>query len=364
MIYLLAKYTLLFLLTAALGFVLGYWWSRRKFVDVSESYEDLRKATDRTDAKNWSQLWNRLDGIPEPKEADLSRVYERLDGVASALSSIPQPEPVSLAAVESGLETLTDKVRNIPVPEKQKEPDFRPLHERIEKLEKGINAIPAPADLAPVSMRLGKLEEAVSRIPKPAPQKDVDLQPVKNELTSIRNDIKGMPKVETHQPVDLAPVTRQLGSLEKRVTEIPRPESVNLKPIDGRLKAIETEIGRLGKKLSRPAKTERPSLQKTATPRKKAQPKQTRSEPRVLNAALFGNKDNLKLISGVGPKLEKLLNKNGVYYFWQVASWSRSDISVIDDRLDTFRGRISRDNWVTQAKQLRRTPGAARMPAE
>ena len=364
MIYLLAKYTLLFLLTAALGFVLGYWWSRRNFVDVSESFEDLRKSTDRSDTKNWNELWKRFDGIPEPKEADFSRVYERLDGVASALSSIPQPESISLAGVESGLDSLTKKVRNIPAPEKQKEPDFRPLLERIQKLEKGINAIPAPANLAPVSERLGKLEEAVSRIPKPAPQKDIDFQPVKNELTSIRNEIKGLPKVETHKPVDLAPVTRQIGSLTQRVNAIPRPESVNLKPIDGRLKAIEAEISRLGKKLSRPVKGARPSQRRTAAPRKKAQPKQTRQEPRILSTALYGSKDDLKMISGVGPKLEKLLNKNGVYYFWQVASWSRNDINVIDDRLDVFKGRIFRDNWVTQAKQLKRAPTAARMPAE
>lgn len=324
MIYLLAKYTLLFLLTAALGFVLGYWWSRRNFVDVSESYEDLRKATDRSDATNWNRLWRRLDAVPEAKEADFSPVYERLDGVASAVASIPRPEPVSLAAVESSLESLTEKVHSIPAPEKQREPNFKPLIERIEKLERGIKAIPAPADLAPVSARLGKLEDAVRNIPK----------------------------VETHKPVDLAPVTRQLGSLEKRVNSIPRPEAVNLKPVDSRLRTIETEIGRLGERLSRPAKAARPS------------PRQTRQEPKILSAALYGKKDDLKMISGVGPKLERLLNKNGFYYFWQVASWSRDDINIIDDRLDVFKGRISRDNWVTQARRLKQTPNAARMPAQ
>ena len=54
MTYLLAKYTLLFLLAAALGFVLGYWFSRRNFEDVSESFEDLRKANQRSDDENWN----------------------------------------------------------------------------------------------------------------------------------------------------------------------------------------------------------------------------------------------------------------------------------------------------------------------
>ncbi len=93
-----------------------------------------------------------------------------------------------------------------------------------------------------------------------------------------------------------------------------------------------------------------------------APPRPTREQPRVLSAALYGKKDDLKLISGVGPKLESLLNKNGVYYFWQVAEWSKRDIDIIDDRLDAFKGRIERDNWVDQARQLRQQPSAAAMP--
>jgi predicted flap endonuclease-1-like 5' DNA nuclease len=87
------------------------------------------------------------------------------------------------------------------------------------------------------------------------------------------------------------------------------------------------------------------------------------ADPVILSAALYGNKDDLKLISGVGPKLEDLLNKNGVYYFWQVASWDGSDIDFIDERLDVFRGRISRDNWVDQAEQRSQEPGAASAPS-
>jgi predicted flap endonuclease-1-like 5' DNA nuclease len=355
MTYLLAKYALLFLLTAALGFLLGYWWSRRNFVDVTEAYEDLRKVADRSDTPNWQELWRRMDALPEPKDTDLSRVYERLDGVASALGSLPKPEPTDLGTLEDGLESLQQQVSALPVPLPPKDPDFRPIFERIEKLEGDIRAIPAPADLVPVTTRLGSLEDVVRSIPKPAPQKDIDLQPVTRELASIRNDIRELPKVETQEPVDLAPITRQLGSLEKHVNGIARPEIVNLRPIDSRLEAIEKKIGKFGEKLAQPA---------SKAPRSRAKPKPVRKEPRILSAALYGKKDDLKQISGVGPKLERLLNKNGVFYFWQVASWSRSDIDVIDDRLDVFKGRISRDNWVPQAKQLKRSPDAARMPAD
>ena len=63
----------------------------------------------------------------------------------------------------------------------------------------------------------------------------------------------------------------------------------------------------------------------------------------------------------MGPKLEGLLNKHGVYYFWQVAQWRRADIKFMDDRL-TFKGRIDREKWVPQAKVLRKDPKAAKAP--
>jgi predicted flap endonuclease-1-like 5' DNA nuclease len=276
MIFLLAKYTLLFLLAAVLGFMLGYWFSRRNVEDVSESFEDLRKANERSDDANWKRLWGQLTAIPEPKEVDLRGVNERLDHVATALLQLPRPEPVNL----------------------------QPLVDQVQKLENDIKAIPAPA-------------KSVS--------------------------------------VDVSPVTGKIEALQAAIRSIPRPEpqrDVNFQPIDDRLRAIEKELGRLGKRLETPAKVER----ETRT--------ESREEPRILSAALYGNKDNLKLISGIGPKLENLLNENGVYYFWQVAEWNDNDIEIIDERLDAFKGRIGRDSWVSQARSLRRSSEAAGRPTD
>lgn len=251
MIYLLAKYTVLFLLTALFGFVLGYWFSRRNFVDVSESFEELRKASD----------------------VDLHPMRIELSSLRSAIEQLP--------AVETH----------------------------------------APVDIKPVIKKLGTLEQQVNTLSRP-------------------------------QSVDFAPVISKIGNLEQRVNTLPRPQRVNLAPFDQRLKTIEKELGKLGKRLEEPRSVE-------PAPRMAS-----RKEPRVLKAAIYGDRDDLKRISGVGPKLEKLLNHNGVYYFWQVASWTSEDIDVIDDRLDVFKGRIARDNWVTQAQQLKEQPEAAQIPAE
>jgi NADH-quinone oxidoreductase subunit E len=65
-----------------------------------------------------------------------------------------------------------------------------------------------------------------------------------------------------------------------------------------------------------------------------------------------GKADDLKLIWGVGPALEKLLNKIGVYHFDQVASWSAADLKFVDEKLEGFKGRAKRDEWVKQSKKL------------
>jgi predicted flap endonuclease-1-like 5' DNA nuclease len=62
--------------------------------------------------------------------------------------------------------------------------------------------------------------------------------------------------------------------------------------------------------------------------------------------------DDLKLIVGIGPVLERMLHRLGVATYRQVAHWSERDIDEIDAQLPEFPGRIRRDGWVTQAREL------------
>ncbi|MFB9978395.1 NADH-quinone oxidoreductase subunit E [Mesorhizobium kowhaii] len=61
--------------------------------------------------------------------------------------------------------------------------------------------------------------------------------------------------------------------------------------------------------------------------------------------------DDLKLISGVGPKIEDILHSVGIFTFAQVASWKKAERDWVDGYL-AFHGRIDRDDWVKQAKAL------------
>lgn len=61
--------------------------------------------------------------------------------------------------------------------------------------------------------------------------------------------------------------------------------------------------------------------------------------------------DDLKKLSGVGPALEKKLLDAGVTTFAQIAAWTDADIAAMDEQL-SFKGRIEREGWVEQAKEL------------
>ena len=78
----------------------------------------------------------------------------------------------------------------------------------------------------------------------------------------------------------------------------------------------------------------------------------TGSKPaNLLNEARNGQPDDLKKISGVGPKLEGLLHQNGVFHFDQIAAWTPEEVAYMDEQL-SFKGRIERDGWIDQAKQF------------
>lgn len=76
------------------------------------------------------------------------------------------------------------------------------------------------------------------------------------------------------------------------------------------------------------------------------------TRPAALDAPRDGKADDLKQIKGIGPKLEKLCNSMGFWHFDQIANWTPEEVAWVDANLEGFKGRVSRDNWIDQAKTL------------
>ncbi len=166
-------------------------------------------------------------------------------------------------------------------------------------------------DLSPEAM-----EELLDRIANgqkinPGPQVDRIMSAPEGGLTSLNGDVVSDRKVAARKPAANKPAAKTAASGPDR-------------------KAA-------------PAKTSPAKKAAKTAPAKKAGPERL-TRPK-------GEADDLKLISGVGPKLEQTLNKLGFWHYSQLGKWTKKDIAIVDDEL-SFKGRIERDDWVRQAKVL------------
>jgi predicted flap endonuclease-1-like 5' DNA nuclease len=73
--------------------------------------------------------------------------------------------------------------------------------------------------------------------------------------------------------------------------------------------------------------------------------------PLGLADARGGTPDDLKRIKGIGKQNEARLHALGVWHFEQIAAWSQENVKWVGSYL-AFPGRITREDWINQAKQL------------
>ena len=93
-----------------------------------------------------------------------------------------------------------------------------------------------------------------------------------------------------------------------------------------------------------------PSVTAGSVEKKSAQPKRS-SETKAI-AQTPTSHDDLKLISGVGPRLEKKLRDAGITSYSQIAALTPAEIADLEKNFVRFAGRIKRDNWINQAQHL------------
>ncbi|WP_108861580.1 NADH-quinone oxidoreductase subunit NuoE [Ruegeria sp. Alg231-54] len=179
---------------------------------------------------------------------------------------------------------------------------------------------------------------ATGKVPTPGPQNGRYAAEPLSGLTSLTDYDAGKPQYNAS--VELA---EDLGDTVKRIDGTEVPILTPWLGKDG--KAAATKAAPKPPKAPAPAKP----AAKQAEEAKKAQIKE--DQPETLTAAREGKADDLKMLKGVGPKLEQTLNELGFFHFDQIAAWTPEHVAWVDARLK-FKGRIERDGWIEQAAQL------------
>ncbi|WP_370209189.1 NADH-quinone oxidoreductase subunit E [Pararhodobacter marinus] len=211
-------------------------------------------------------------------------------------------------------------------------------------------------------------ELAAGRVPTPGPQNG-----------RFSSEAKGGPvvltegdRVEEHNASVAAAL--HLGDTIKRIdgTEVPlltpwldRTDKPVSKP---KGKPVSSRLGGAPNEVKTPVEDTRDVIPAEKAGQNPAQPEaaaaanaasegetQTETEqtrPATLDAPREGGADDLKRIKGIGPKLEQLCHSMGFYHFDQIANWTPEEIAWVDSNLEGFKGRVTRDDWVAQARQL------------
>lgn len=199
-------------------------------------------------------------------------------------------------------------------------------------------------------------ELAAGQVPVPGPQNGrYAAEPLKG-LTTLKDYDSG--KTQYNASVQLAV---DLGDTVKRIdgTEVPiltpwlgkgGAMPAMKKPAAKKPAAVKAPTKA---KAAAPVKAKAPTKVKAAPAKIADVPASSEKKPRTMTAPRKSGADDLKLISGVGPKLEGVLNELGFWHFDQIAKWTGAEIAWVDSRLK-FKGRIERDNWIAQAANLAR----------
>ena len=160
-------------------------------------------------------------------------------------------------------------------------------------------------------------------------------------VSSLEKDVKAQKATVAdlqNRLSEQAAAARRLTELEKELNESKKRYNNDLAGRDSRIKALQLEIEKLKAQKAKPAPAPaRPKAQVTADGKKT-----TRKD----------GMDDLKLIFGIGPKIEKMLNKNNVKHFEDIAAWSKADVDRFSEMLGSFPDRIERDDWVQSAKEI------------
>lgn len=182
------------------------------------------------------------------------------------------------------------------------------------------------------AQRKSHLQELIIKLEaqaKATEQSDLELRRLKSELSSVQ--------------IEQSTAENQLDTLELRIREQQAAlEQNTLQPGTGSESVYSQSDNAESESLEKASSTE--------LGRKEISTKSAATKQPLYQAP--SDKDNLKLIKGIGPVMERTLNELGVTTFRQLANFTQVDIDKVSEAIGAFPGRIERDDWVGKAREF------------
>ncbi len=224
--------------------------------------------------------------------------------------------------------------------------ELEPFQERSRRLERELEQDRARAsaalqgkeqELARHRTHIGEMESELARL---RAQNQEDLTRFTETIQQRDQDIQRL-----RATVEELEVFR--GEVEKKEIALREAEERRVMDVSER----EEEIGALRKRLVEYRVAQRHHTQAKSTAPADATSHSTSAAGRGAGKSRSAQKDDLKQIHGIGPVMERVLNRMGMFTFRQIAEWKEQDVEHMASELNTFPDRIRHDNWIAGAKE-------------
>jgi predicted flap endonuclease-1-like 5' DNA nuclease len=295
------------------------------------------------------------------RQERIERLQRELkDSQAQAVSSQAeyQAQQQRLAEQETAMAAFANEVREANAARTKAQEELHHKEQEILELQERLAEAAAPrAEIDRLRAHISELEPAQGRVHWLEVQLSERDAQHRRAVQLLETEIAARDRrlAESAQQAELlAERDRRIDTLERRLSELHTLQA----EMAGQAKTMgeqEEEISRLRKRLGEVRAALRgrddgsPVLARPNGPANQLSlqipaPKQA-SAPR---------KDDLKKIPGIGPAIERALNKMGTFTYVQIAKWKDSDIARVARKLDTRSGRVKPDHWIAGAKKQHR----------
>ncbi len=174
----------------------------------------------------------------------------------------------------------------------------------------------------------------------------------RRKINDLESKLDAAEKAKSQLNADLQQAQKELADTKQQLDDL-QQKVEDLLAEEGALKKKAAEGKKATRKLHQTEKelAEREELLKRISERR-----------HLIDYARIGTarkeeKDDLKMISGIGPFIEEQLHILDIYTFEQISKFTKEDIEAVTEAIEFFPGRIERDEWVAQAKELVYTGG-------
>ena len=290
--------------------------------------------------------WERdFQNLQQQSESKIAKLQDKIAGLLPLQAELENSQKAYMK-----LNTELQALQTVAHQENQKALQISNLQNEIKQLQ---------SVSAKVKERDTTVEHLQSQLRSQAKSKDEEIARLQKELQtqhrSRREKIDALAerltKIE-HLPQTLAEHQQKIIRLQEQLGNVEQLKNQELSVLKAKIKTLEPfktaahehsrEVDQLKRELAASKARAKPAAGAAKSGRRPRK-KQLYTAPK--------EKDDLKLIYGIGPVMERTLNNLGVTSFQQIASFSRQDIERVAEALQSFPDRIMRDNWVEGAKK-------------